>query len=90
MNSEHDSSILAGKSPNVCRRIPNIFLCFTAGNGRKATGKNQKNSRPEYCFHVPSISGVFLQDPVTCPPLSVGIRSFPEVGIIDLGESSEK
>jgi hypothetical protein len=27
-------------------------------------GKNPGNSRPEYCFHVPGISRVFLKDPV--------------------------
>jgi hypothetical protein len=54
-------------------------------NGRKITRKNRNNFRPEYCFYAPSISGVFLPDPMTFPPLSGGIRSFPEAGIIDLG-----
>jgi hypothetical protein len=40
-------------------------VCFLAQNGRKVTGKNPKNFRPEYCFHVPSISEVFLPNPVT-------------------------
>jgi len=40
-----------------------------AGSSRKAQEvdrnppeKNPENFRPEYCFHVPAISGVFLQD----------------------------
>jgi hypothetical protein len=37
-------------------------------------GKNPDNSRPEYYFHVPGISRLFLQDPVTFPHLSWEIR----------------
>jgi hypothetical protein len=33
-------------------------------------------------------SGVFLQDPVTFPPLSGGIHPYPEAGSIDLGTDS--
>jgi hypothetical protein len=52
---------------------PEFFLIFPAIFGRflpgsteswqKSTGKNPDNSGSEYCFHVPAISGVFLQDP---------------------------
>jgi hypothetical protein len=48
-------------------------------------GKSPEKIRSQYCFHVPSISEVFLKDPVSFPPLFGGIRSFPEAGIIDLG-----
>ncbi len=47
--------------------------------------KNPKTFRSEYCFKSSIDSGVFLQDPVIFPPLSSGIRSFPEAWIIDLG-----
>jgi hypothetical protein len=36
--------------------------------------KNPGNSRREYCFHVPDISRVSLQDPVTFPHISCKIR----------------
>jgi hypothetical protein len=48
-------------------------------------GKNPGNFRPEYCFHVPGISRVFLQDPVTFPYLSWKILRDPGAGTIDLG-----
>jgi hypothetical protein len=32
-------------------------------NRREIIGKNLDNFRPEYCFHVPTISGVFLPEP---------------------------
>jgi hypothetical protein len=44
-----------------------------------------KNFRPEYCFHVPAISGVSLQDPVTFPHLYCRIPRDPVAEIIDLG-----
>jgi hypothetical protein len=31
--------------------------------------------RPEYCFHVPAISGVLLQDPVT-EIFDLGVEKF--------------
>ena len=43
--------------------FPGEFLFFPTGNGRKSSGKCLKNSRPEYCFHVPLVSGVFLRVP---------------------------
>jgi hypothetical protein len=33
-------------------------------NRLKIITKNPENFRQEYCFHVPTISGVFLQDKV--------------------------
>jgi hypothetical protein len=48
-------------------------------------GINQGNSQPEYCFYVPGISRVFLQDPVTFPHLSRKILQDPVAGTIDLG-----
>jgi hypothetical protein len=59
----------------------NNFQCFPAGSVRKSS----ENSRPEYCFHVPGISRVFLQDPVTFPHLSWKILRDPVAGTIDLG-----
>jgi hypothetical protein len=47
--------------------------------------KNPEIFRLEYCLHFHCFSGIFLQDPVTFPPLSSETRSFPEAGIIDLG-----
>ena len=41
------------------RCIPIAFLCFPPGTGRKSP----EIFRPEYCFHVPVASGVFLQVP---------------------------
>jgi hypothetical protein len=51
-------------------------------------GKNPENSGREYCFHVPDISRVSLQDPVTFPHLSCKkikyhkINFFPWIFII--------
>ncbi len=41
---------------------------------RGSSWKSSENSGWEYCFHVPDISRVFLQDPVTFPHLSCEIR----------------
>ncbi len=72
-----------------------ISLIFSGGfqqlpvlSGRifpEIIGKNPGNSRPEYCFHVPGISRVFLQDPVTFPHLSWKILRDPVAETIDLG-----
>jgi hypothetical protein len=51
--------------------ISGRFLKESTGSWQESTGINPKKFRPEYCFHVPAISGAFLQDPVA--------------GIIDLG-----
>jgi hypothetical protein len=45
--------------------ISDRFLLESTGSWQESTGKNPKNFQPEYCFYVPAISGVFLQDPVT-------------------------
>jgi hypothetical protein len=52
--------------------------------------KNPDNFESEYCFHVPAISGVFLQDPVTFPDLSCRIPRDLVAGIIDLGMAELK
>jgi len=57
------------------------------GSWQEYTGKNPDNFRPEYCFHVPAISGVSLQDTVTFPHLSCRILRDPVTGIFDLGSS---
>jgi hypothetical protein len=51
--------------------ISGRFLLESRGSWQEFTGTNPDNFRSEYCFHVPAISGIFLQDPV--------------VGIINLG-----
>jgi hypothetical protein len=50
------------------------FLSESTGSWRESTGKNPDNLRPEYCFHVSAISGIFLKDLVTFPHLSCRIR----------------
>jgi hypothetical protein len=57
----------------------------SVGSWKEPGGKNPDNVRPEYCFHVPAISGVFLQDPVTFPHLSCTIPRDQVPGINDLG-----
>ncbi len=41
--------------------------------GRNPPEEKPKTFRSEYCFHVPAISGAFLQDTVTIPHLSCRI-----------------
>ncbi len=53
------------------------FLPESTGSWQESTGKDPKIFRTEYCFHVPAISGTFLQDMVTFPHLSCEIR-WPE------------
>jgi len=38
------------------------FLPESTGSWQESAGKNPDNFRPEYCFHVPAIPCVFLQD----------------------------
>jgi hypothetical protein len=74
---------------------PGIFWIFSGGFQQlpvlsggirpEMIGTNPGNSRPEYCFHVPGISRVFLQEPVTFPHLSWKILRDPVAGTIDLG-----
>jgi hypothetical protein len=50
------------------REFPGGFQQLPVLSGRirpEIIGKNAGNPRPEYCFHVPGISRVFLKDPVT-------------------------
>jgi hypothetical protein len=58
----------------------------STGSWQESTRKNPKNFRSEYCFHVPAISGAFLQDTVTFPYLSCRILWDPVAGIFDLGK----
>jgi hypothetical protein len=62
------------------------FLPEITGSWQKFAGKNPDNFRPEYCSHVPAISGVFLLDTLTIPHLSCRISRDPVTGIIDLGK----
>jgi len=61
------------------------FLPKSTENWQESTGKNLTNFRPEYCFHVPAISGAFLKDTVTFPHLSCMMLRDPVGEIIDLG-----
>jgi hypothetical protein len=73
---------------------PVIFRIFFGGfqqhpvlSGRilpEIIGKNPENSRQDYCFHVPDLSRVFLQDSVIFPHLSYKILRDPVAGRIDL------
>ncbi len=56
------------------------------GNGRKVTGKNPKDADRDTASISHRFFGVFLQDPVSFPPLFGGIRSFSE-RIVQLGLS---
>ena len=75
---EHGSSIPAGKFLNFFRCILITFLCFSARNWSEIF-------RPEYCFHVPMTSDVFLQDPAFFPSLSCRFLRDLVTGIFDLG-----
>jgi hypothetical protein len=57
--------------------ISGRFLTESTRSWQEFTGKNPDNFRPEYCFHVLAISGVFLHDTVTFPHLSCRIQ-WPE------------
>jgi len=64
------------------------FRPIPAGKHRKLAGihrKKSENFRPEYCVHVPAISGVFLQDTAAFPHLSCRIPRDPVGGIFVLG-----
>jgi hypothetical protein len=61
------------------------FLLESTGSWQESAGKNPNNFRPEYCFHIPAISGVFLRDTVTFSHLSCRIPRDPVPGIIGLG-----
>jgi hypothetical protein len=44
--------------------ISGRWLAKSTGSSQEFTGKNPDNFRLKYCFHIPAICGVFLQDPV--------------------------
>jgi hypothetical protein len=74
--------------PENFRTFSDDFRLVSVGTQRKLTGIHQKKFgqfSAGILLPFPRNSDVFLQDPVTFPPLSGGIRSFPEAGIIDLG-----
>jgi hypothetical protein len=75
--------------PENFRTFSDDFRPVPVGTQRKLTGIHRKKSEQFLAgilLPFPGNSGVFLQDPVTFPTLSGGIRSFPEAGIIDLGK----
>lgn len=53
-------------------------------------GENPENDRGEYCSHVPGISRVSLQDPVTFTHVTCESLRDPVAGTIDLGTVSLK
>jgi hypothetical protein len=40
------------------------FLEKNTGSSQEFTRKNPYDFRLKYCFHIPAICGVFLQDPL--------------------------
>ena len=75
--------------PEFFPRISDRFLPESTGILQESTEKNPDNSRPEYCFHIPAISGIFLQDPVSFLYLSCRILPDPVSGIFDFNSSCE-
>ena len=73
------------KAPDFFPWILLKFQCFPAETGRKSSGKTAKSFRPEYCFHAPATSRVFLRNMVTFPHLSGQFLQYPGTGTIDLG-----
>ena len=72
----------------ISRIFSNDFRLLPAGKHRILAGIHRNNLgsfRPEYCFQLPVISGVFLQDPVSFQHLSWRILRDPGAGIIVLG-----
>jgi hypothetical protein len=65
--------------------ISGRFLPESTGSWQESIGKNLGNFRPEYCFYVPAVFGVFFQDTVTFPHLFYRILRDPVAGIFDLG-----
>ena len=64
------------------RRSPGVLF---GRNRPEIIGKNPENSRRKYCFHVPAISRVFLQDTVTFRAFPCRFLQYPFSGIIGLG-----
>ena len=51
------------KIPDFFRWFPTSFWRESTGKWSECTGKNPEIFRPEYCFHVPVTSGLFLPEP---------------------------
>jgi hypothetical protein len=66
------------------------FLSESTGSWQESTGKIPKNFWPEYCFHVPAISGAFLRDTVSFMHLSFRILRDLVAGIIELGNDGHQ
>ena len=58
-------------------------------NRPEIIGKNLETSGREYCFHIPAISRVFLQDTLTFSAFSGRFLQYPFSGTIDLGSNEE-
>ena len=82
---EHGSRVPAGKFSEFFPVISYRFLAESAGKWSGYVGKNPEIFRPEYGFHVPVTSCVFLQDPTFFPSLSCRFLRDPVIGIFDLG-----
>jgi hypothetical protein len=65
--------------------ISDQFLPESTGTWQEFTGKVRPYFWPEYCFHVPAISRVLLQDMVTFPHIPWSILRDPGTGMFDLG-----
>jgi hypothetical protein len=57
--------------------ISGRFLPKNTVSCQESTGRNLDSFQPEYCFHAPAISGIFLQDTLTFSHLSCRIQ-WPE------------
>ena len=82
---EHGSRTPAGKFSEFFPVTSDRFLAASAGKWSECAGKNPDIFRPEYGFHVPVTSGVFLQDPAFFPSLSCRFLRHPVTRIFDLG-----
>jgi hypothetical protein len=71
--------------PEIRRIFSDDFRPEGTGSGQEFRAKNLGSFRPEYCFHVPVMSSVFLQDTVTFTHLSCRILRNPVSGIIEMG-----
>ena len=62
-SAEHGSSIPAGNFLDFFPMFSDRFLLERTGIRWNSPEKSPKNFRPEYCYQVPLISGVFLREP---------------------------
>ena len=62
-SAEHGSSIPAGNFSDFFPMFSGRFLLERTGIRWNLPEKSPKNFRPEYCYQVPLISGVFLREP---------------------------